>query len=137
MILALALSAALLNSDVRSDTINQTICVTGYTETVRPATSYTNAIKFRLMREAGIDQAQSKDYALDHIVPLVLGGHPRSLDNLELLTEHDNARKSRVEVKLRCLVCSGQVPLEEAQEAIYDNWREAYHRYASEKCDRR
>jgi len=98
-----------LNPDVTQETISKTICQTGYTKTVRPSTIYTNGVKLRLMREAGIDPAQSHDYALDHIIPLVLGGSPRSLENLHLLTTHDNARKSRIEVKLRCMVCSGQI----------------------------
>lgn len=45
-------------------------------------------------------------------------------------------RKDRLEVKLQCLVCSGQVPLDEAQDAIYTDWQAAYHLYARTKCHR-
>ena len=103
---------------------------------VRPSTTYTNGVKFKLMREAGIDLALSPDYALDHAIPLVLGGSPRSRQNLRLLTARENSRKSRIEVKLRCLVCSGQLLLEAAQEAIYNDWQGAYHQYALVKCQR-
>lgn len=125
-----------LNGDVNQSTMEGTICTAGYTKAVRPSTNYTNGVKFKLMREAGINTALSADYALDHAIPLVLGGSPRDRQNLRLLTAHDNSRKSRIEVKLRCLVCSGQVPLETAQQAIYDDWQGAYHQYAPVKCQR-
>lgn len=131
-----AMADMALNQDVTPDTISGTICTAGYTKAVRPSTTYTNGVKFKLMREAGIDQSQSADYALDHIVPLVLGGSPRSRQNLRLLTARENSRKSRVEVKLRCLVCSGQLPLKDAQNAIYSDWNAAYHQFATVKCQR-
>jgi hypothetical protein len=134
--LALALSACAgiaLNPDVNQETVPGTICISGYTKTIRPPTSYTNRIKYRMMREAGIPQSQSSDYALDHVIPLVLGGSPTDEDNLRFLTRKDNSRKSRIEVKLRRLVCSGQMTLADAQRAIYDDWEDAYRRYASIK----
>ena len=133
---AQAMADMALNSDVTPDTISGTICTAGYTKAIRPSTTYTNGVKFKLMREAGVDQSQSADYALDHIVPLVLGGSPRSRQNLRLLTARENSRKSRIEVKLRCMVCSGQLPLQTAQEAIYNDWQGAYHQYATVKCQR-
>lgn len=72
------------NPDVTQETIQQTICVSGYTKTVRPATSYTNGVKLKLLREAGIDQSLKGQYELDHIIPLAVGGHPRKLSNLML-----------------------------------------------------
>jgi hypothetical protein len=42
-----------------------------------------------------------------------------------------------LEVKLQCLVCSGQVKLETAQREIVEDWQAAYHRYARVKCHRR
>lgn len=131
-----AFAGMTLNGDVNQGTIEGTICTSGYTKAVRPSTPYTNGVKFKLMREAGIDPALSADYALDHAIPLVLGGSPRDRQNLRLLTAHENSRKSRIEVKLRCLVCSGQLPLEAAQDAIYSDWKAAYHQYAMVKCHR-
>jgi len=83
-IASVASAGMALNPDVHQDTIANTICVPGYTKTVRPATSYTNGVKRKLLREAGIDESHMPEYELDHIVPLGLGGHPRSLDNLML-----------------------------------------------------
>lgn len=128
-----------LNPDVRQDTIGETICTKGYTKSVRPSAIYTNGVKQILMREASIDELHIDDYQLDHIVPLSLGGHPRARDNLRLQLldgEFGAKRKDRLEVKMQCLVCSGQVPLNTAQEAIYRDWVASYHSYAKLKCDR-
>ena len=77
----LACAEMALNPDVHQDTIDKTICVSGYTKTVRPSTSYSNGVKDKLLRQAGIDLSERPNYELDHIVPLALGGHPRSLNN--------------------------------------------------------
>lgn len=133
-------AAPALNPDVRPATINQTICVPGYTQQIRPSTSYTNGVKRKLLRDAASESSRLSDFELDHIVPLALGGHPRRLENLMLQPWEgsDGAkRKDRLEVKLQCLVCTGQLPLAEAQEAIYVDWQAAYHRYATLKCHRR
>ncbi len=128
-----------LNPDVSQNTIAETICVPGYTKTVRPSTGYTNGVKHKLMREAGIDESLISDYELDHLIPLALGGHPRKLDNFQLqLWEGENGakRKDRLEVKLQCMVCAGQVTLAEAQGKIYNDWSAAYHEYSKVKCRR-
>lgn len=132
-------AAGALNPDVTPDNIHQTICVPGYTKSVRPAPVYTKGVKRELLREAGIDKSHMPDYELDHIIPLALGGHPRKLENLQLQPWEgpDGAkRKDRVEAKLHCLVCSGQVTLTDAQREISEDWQAAYHRYARVKCRR-
>jgi hypothetical protein len=124
-----------INEDVTQATIDQTICVPGYTKTVRPATVYTNGVKKKLLRERGLDETHMSEYELDHIIPLALGGHPRKLENLMLQAweGHDGAKKKdRLEVKLKKLVCSGAVPLNEARGAIYDDWAAAYRKYVGE-----
>ena len=122
--------ASALNPDVRASTIAQTICTAGYTKDVRPGTAYTNGVKLKLLREQRLEPSSSSDYELDHIIPLALGGHPRSLSNL-MLQPWDGAngakRKDRLEVKLQCLVCTGQVQLDEARGAIFNDWQAAYH----------
>ena len=114
-----------LNPDVDEDTIDATICASGYTKFVRPATSYTNGVKKKLMREAGIDEARIGDYELDHIVPLALGGHPRKLSNLMLQPwqgEHGAKLKDGLEVRLQSLVCHGTLDLTDAQVCIAQDW---------------
>jgi hypothetical protein len=121
-----------LNPDVDEDTIDGTICLSGYTKSVRPATSYTNGVKKRLMREAGIDAARIGDYELDHIVPLALGGHPRKLSNLMLQPwagEHGAKAKDVLEVRLQSLVCHGRLDLTDAQICIAQDWEACAVRY--------
>ncbi len=143
-LLLLAVAAAYadhgaLNPVVRQETIDRTICVPGYAKGVRPATSYTNGVKQMLFQRAHMNPALAQTYELDHIIPLALGGHPRKLDNLALQPwKGDNGakRKDRLEVKLQCLVCSGQMPLAEAQREILEDWQAAYDKYARVKCRR-
>ena len=114
-----------LNPDVDEGTIDVTICVSGYTRSVRPATSYTNGVKKRLMREAGIDAARIGNYELDHIVPLALGGHPRKLSNLMLQPwegEQGAKAKDVLEKRLQLLVCHGKLDLTDAQVCIAQDW---------------
>ena len=61
--------AEALNPDVRQETIQQTICVSGYTASARPSTSYTNGVKAKLLRETGRPPTAASDYELDHRVP--------------------------------------------------------------------
>lgn len=121
-----------LNPDVRPETIDQTICVAGYTASVRPATSYTNGVKLKLLRESGADAANASKYGLDHIVPLAVGGHPRNLKNLMLQPwdgDDGAKKKDRLEKRLQQLVCSKQLSLRDAQAAIYGDWQGAYRQY--------
>jgi hypothetical protein len=121
-----------LNPDVRAETIQATICVPGYTASVRPSTSFTTGVKRKLLREAGLPPDATSTYELDHRVPLALGGHPRALANLQLQRwdGSDGAKvKDTLERRLQTLVCAGSVPLDEARSAIYWDWPAAHRRY--------
>jgi len=72
------------STDVTQANISVTICVSGWTATVRPPTSYTQALKRTMLTRAGLDPNTAIAYELDHFVPLAIGGHPRSEDNLWL-----------------------------------------------------
>ena len=122
----------MLNLDVRQDTISQTICVPGYTASVRPSTSYTNGVKLKLMHEQSIPAEMAGSIELDHRIPLALGGHPRNLQNLTLQPwegEDGAKRKDRLERVLQKLVCASKVMLEDARRAIYFDWQAAYRTY--------
>jgi hypothetical protein len=118
-----ATTCVALNPAVTEATIGATICHAGYTRTVRPPTSYTNAVKVRLLLEAGLDPSHAGEYELDHIVPLALGGAPRSLSNLQLQPWPEATTKDRLEVHLQHLVCHGEVSLAGAQQCIAVDWR--------------
>ena len=121
-----------LNADVHQDNIEQTICVSGYTATVRPPTSYTNGVKLKLLKEQGLPASDAAEFELDHRVPLALGGNPRNLQNLMLQPWEgkDGAKvKDRLERRLQVLVCAGKLLLDDARRAIYFDWQGAYRTY--------
>lgn len=113
------------NPDVNEDTLWVTICVTGYTKTVRPSTTYTNGVKKKLLRDAGIDESAMSQYELDHIIPLAIGGHPRKLSNLMLQPwegEDGAYKKDGLERRLQDMVCAGSISLVDAQNCIAEDW---------------
>src|SRR5712692_4628034 len=61
---------------VTQDNIHATICVAGYTITVRPPSSYTDALKQQQISQYGYWDTSLADYEEDHLIPLELGGHP-------------------------------------------------------------
>ncbi|MDT0466351.1 hypothetical protein [Streptomyces gibsoniae] len=117
-----------LNPDVTQATIGSTICVSGWTATVRPPTSYTNALKKKQIVEYGYSDTSTSDYEEDHFVPLELGGAPRSEQNLWPEPHYGNgtsADKDVVENKLKKAVCAGKASLSAAQNAIITDWTTA------------
>ncbi|WP_055492193.1 hypothetical protein [Streptomyces sp. TP-A0356] len=117
-----------LNPDVTQDTIDSTICVSGWTATVRPSASYTTALKKKQIVEYGYTDTSTADYEEDHFVPLELGGAPRSEQNLWPQPRYgtENAgNKDAVENKLKKAVCAGQVALPDAQNALISDWTTA------------
>lgn len=117
-----------IDPKVTQDNIDQTICVSGYTETVRPSSSYTSKLKIKLMSEYGNTDSPS-NYELDHLISLELGGNPTSEANLwpESYIATPTARqKDRVENYLHDQICSGKTSLKEAQFKVANNWEEVY-----------
>ena len=103
-----------VNPEVTQADIGQTICVQGWTRTIRPATSYTAELKVRQMREYGVGGSPA-DYQEDHLISLELGGHPTDPRNL-WPEPIERARKvDETENELNRKVCSGELSLAEAQ----------------------
>jgi hypothetical protein len=103
-----------VNPDVRQETIGQTICVRGWTRTVRPSTEYTSELKVRQMQEYGLGGSPS-GYQEDHLISLELGGHPSDPRNLWPEPRPHAEEVDRVENELNRLVCSGTIALAEGQ----------------------
>jgi hypothetical protein len=121
-----------LSTGVEQSNIETTICVSGWTKTVRPPVSYTQRLKRKMLEWAGLDQSEALKYELDHFVPLSLDGHPTSVDNLWLQRWDgpSGARvKDRLERALQVAVCHGRLTLSAAREAIQRGWKEAYRRF--------
>lgn len=112
---------------VTQDNIDQTICVPGYTKTVRPRTSYTSGIKRELLNNSYKGQGERRLVELDHLIPLIAGGHPTSPENLwpqPYGGEYDARYKDRCEVTTGRAICQGSVGLVEAQKGFSVNWIE-------------
>jgi len=113
------------------DVTTEDLCVPGYSKKVRNVPGET---KREVYREYGVTSHGSGDYEVDHLIPLELGGS-NSMRNLwpeSHRTSPWNARvKDRLEGKLHQMVCSGQLDLKTAQQAIAANWIEAYRFYVS------
>jgi hypothetical protein len=107
-------SPGVLNPDVTQANIDSTICLHGWTKTIRPPTSYTNALKKKQMREYGVDGALS-DYQEDHLISLELGGHPTDPRNLWPEPYPRASEVDSIENDLNAQVCSGDLSLESAQ----------------------
>lgn len=147
------------NPDITPESINGNICKKGWsTKSIRPPASVTTALKRVQMKSLGytalnmlprvptksgkgtkpdlrkcVDHSATPAcYEEDHLISLELGGDPRSPDNLwpEPWFGPWNAHvKDTLENRLHRMVCAGQIPLREAQQAIASDWVAAYRKY--------
>ena len=105
------------------------ICVPGYTKTVRKVPK---AVKEQVYRIYGIISRKRGEYEVDHLISLELGGS-NSIRNLwpeSYITQPLNAHvKDKLENKLHELICSGQLPVQQAQQEIAQDWIAAYQKY--------
>jgi hypothetical protein len=69
-------------SKVTQATIGKTICVKGWTKTIRPPLSYTNALKKQQLAQFHYADQNPSHYEEDHLISLELGGAPYSKKNL-------------------------------------------------------
>lgn len=118
---------------VTQATLRSTVCVPGYTASVRPSTGYTNPVKDRQMSAYGYAGRARADFELDHLIPLELGGDPRAVANLwPQPWEHAGGRilpdgygaetKDDFEDYLKRAVCAGRLRLVDAQQQMAHNW---------------
>lgn len=127
-----SLTPGLIDSTINQSNIQSTICVKGYTKTVRPPAYYTNALKKKQMADYGYADINPAHYEEDHLIPLSIGGHPSDPANLwpqPRLSEWSAEKKDILEFKLYKLVCEGAVTLNDARHQISTNWIETYKRY--------
>jgi hypothetical protein len=108
------LTPGVVNPAVTQATIRQTICVRGWTSTVRPPTSYTNELKREQLRQYGL-RGPLSDYQEDHLISLEIGGNPTDPRNLWPEPYPRAAQVDKIENELNDKVCSGSLTLAEAQ----------------------
>ena len=128
------------NPAVTQADIHETICVPGYTRTIRPAERYTERLKRAGIRRYGYGDRRLRDYEEDHLISLDLGGSPDSPRNLWPEPHHvvgawGSYTKDRLENRLHSLVCQGRISLVRAQRQIARNWIAAYREYVGPRPD--
>jgi hypothetical protein len=103
-------------SKVTQGTIKTTICVKGWTATIRPPSSYTSALKrvqLVVWQYADTNQAH---YEEDHLISLELGGAPRSKKNLWPQPWPQARRDDHgIEARLHRRVSNGTLTLRQAR----------------------
>jgi hypothetical protein len=104
-----------LNPDVAQANIRSTICRHGWTSTIRPPQSYTDALKRRQMR-AYRETGSMSDYQEDHLISLELGGSPTDPRNLWPEPYPRASQMDQQENQLNAEVCGGQLTLAQAQQ---------------------
>jgi hypothetical protein len=108
------LTPGVTNPDVTQATIRVTICVRGWTRTIRPPTSYTSTLKERQLRDYRLRGPPSA-YQEDHLISLELGGHPTDPRNLWPEPYPRAGEVDGIENELNAAVCAGRLTLADAQ----------------------
>ncbi|EKS66967.1 MULTISPECIES: hypothetical protein [Caballeronia] len=126
-----------LDARVTQATIVDTICIPGYVDRVLPSFEIQMRQKERLLKQRSIDPSFASEYALDHRMPVLLGGSPNSPANLDLRRwegREGQRRKERLAVYLKRCVCTGDMTLKEAQTAMAGDWPNRYPNLSSMTC---
>jgi len=124
------------NPSVTQATIDQTICKSGWAQSVRPPAAYTDPLKARQLVAYGdtvrdvsgqcVPHSSSpRCYEEDHLISLELGGDPRNPKNLWPEPYHTNPgakQKDTVENFLNKQVCTRAMTLDDAQRQIATDW---------------
>jgi hypothetical protein len=123
-----AKTPGVLNPAVTVSTIKTTICVHGWTSTVRPVVGVTDKLR-KADTPAGFAPG---DGELDHLVSIEDGGAPADTKNLWWMRykDHYGARvKDVLETKVSRQVCAGKLTLDQARAALLPNWLIGYQTY--------
>lgn len=126
------LTPGVTNSQVTQANIQDTICKSGWTATIRPQPSYTSQLKTKQLLALGVKNIVSTAYEEDHFISLELGGNPTDPNNLwpELYVSSIPGigahTKDLVENVLKRSVCSGEITLKQAQDIITTDWYNYY-----------
>lgn len=119
---------------VTQENIHETICVPGYSKSVRPPVSVTNRMKRQVMQEYDLEGQDPRLYEGDHDVSIELGGCPGPDVGCDFhanfwpepWTGPNGAHaKGRIEDDLHRAVCAGKLPLAAAQHRIATDWKHA------------
>jgi hypothetical protein len=108
------LTPGVLNPAVTQVSLAATVCKAGWTRTVRPPVSYTNALKLRQLAQYRLRGPPSA-FQEDHLISLELGGNPTDPRNLWPEPYPRASAVDQIENELNHRVCAGSLTLAEAQ----------------------
>ncbi len=111
---SVTLTPGVTNPDVTQSTIHSTICITGWTKTIRPPVDYTSRLKQEQMAAWQLP-GTAADYQEDHLISLGIGGHPTDPRNLWPEPRPHAEDIDTLERDLRLQVCAGKLTLAAAQ----------------------
>lgn len=126
------LTPGAIDPSITQANIQSTVCVKGYTKTVRPPAYVTNKLKREQMFVYGYVDINPTHYEEDHLIPLSIGGNPNSPLNLwpqPRISEWDAEKKDVLELRLQKMVCGGELGLDQARKEIAEDWIAAYKKY--------
>ena len=106
-----SLTPGATNPAVTQATITTTICRRGFTSTVRNVSTQT---KHKVYVEYGISRSAQRNYVIDHLVPLEVGG-ANDITNLWPEPKADAKVKDKLENQMHSAVCAGTISLADAQ----------------------
>ena len=124
-----ALTPGAIDPAVTQNNIQSTVCVRGYTDKVRPDKKYTNRLKHEQIEQYRLTDRNVRNYELDHLIPLNIGGNPSDPKNLwpqSRQGEWSAEQKNDLEFVVYKMVCHGEISLHEAQQRMAKDWIEAY-----------
>ena len=116
-----------INTAVSAATVRSTICVPGYTRTIRPPVAYTSGLKHRQLDSGyavGSDHSAA-DYEEDHLIPLEVGGNPTDERNLWPMPRagiFGAGAKDALELEVHNRICDGRMSLDDGRRIFTTNW---------------
>ena len=123
------LTPGAIDPSVTPQNLQSTVCVKGYTATVRPDKRETNRLKREQLRQYRYADRNPQNYEEDHLIPLNIGGDPHKPKNLWPQPRSGAwgaDQKNDLEFVVYKMVCKGEIGLAEAQQRVARNWIEAY-----------
>ena len=118
-----------VDPSVTPQNLHATVCVKGYTATVRPDKRVTNRLKREQIRQYRYSDKDPRNYEQDHLIPLSIGGNPSDPRNMwpqPRSGEWSAEQKNDLEFVVYKMVCNGDIELAQAQEKIARDWTAAY-----------
>ncbi len=103
----------------------ETVCLPGWTKSVRPYVREMRTIKAKFLAAIGESHEHRNRFQLDHRIPLALGGATINRRNLMLQPMAIALEKDAIERCLAVAVCDGRLALDEARTAIWRDRRAA------------